>query len=56
MSRQTVSVADDEDLDEELDKAIHTQYEESKGNVVISVEDYIKSVYYRFDKNRFFKN
>ena len=45
-----MSAADDEDLGEELDKAILTQYEESKGNVVIPIEEYIKSVYYRFDK------
>ena len=56
MSNQIVQVANDEEIDEELEKAIHTQYEESKGNVVIPIEDYIKSVYYRFDKHRFFKN
>ena len=51
-----MSIADDDDLEEELDKAIHTHYEEAKGNVVIPLEEYIKSVYYRFDKQRFFKN
>ena len=56
MHEDTIIVQDDEDLDEDLDNSIPTKYEESKGAVVVPVEEHIKTIYYRFDKSRFFKN
>ena len=50
MYEATINAQEDEDLEQDLDKANQTQFEENKGSQVLPIEDYIKTVYYRFEK------
>lgn len=59
MYEATINAQEDEDLEQlDLDKANQTQYEEYKvgGSVAVPIEEHIKTIYYRFEKQRFFMN
>lgn len=56
MMKGTIIVNDDVDYDEDLDKAVQIHSEETKGPVIVPIEEHIKTIFYRFDKQRFFKN